>query len=283
MSEYMATGSIRRAQSIWNPVKITTNLWRHRELIKQFTKREVIGRYRGSYLGILWSFINPLLMLVVYTFVFSVVFKARWSLESSSKTEFALILFCGITAFNMFAEIVTRAPGLILSNANYVKKVVFPLEILPVVVLGSALIHAGISLSILTIGLVVLQGAFYWTITFLPLVLLPLMLLSLGLGWFFASLGVFLRDVGHIIGVAVQVLMFLSPIFYPVSAIPVEVQFFYHINPLTYVVEDMRRIMIWGQLPNWGWLILGTILSGLVAILGHAWFQKTRGGFADVL
>lgn len=279
----MATGSIRRAQSIWNPVKITTNLWRHRELIKQFTKREVIGRYRGSYLGILWSFINPLLMLVVYTFVFSVVFKARWSLESSSKTEFALILFCGITAFNMFAEIVTRAPGLILSNANYVKKVVFPLEILPVVVLGSALIHAGISLSILTIGLVVLQGAFYWTITFLPLVLLPLMLLSLGLGWFFASLGVFLRDVGHIIGVAVQVLMFLSPIFYPVSAIPVEVQFFYHINPLTYVVEDMRRIMIWGQLPNWGWLILGTILSGLVAILGHAWFQKTRGGFADVL
>lgn len=283
MSEYMATGSIRRAQSIWNPVKITTNLWRHRELIKQFTKREVIGRYRGSYLGILWSFINPLLMLVVYTFVFSVVFKARWSVESSSKTEFALILFCGITAFNMFAEIVTRAPGLILSNANYVKKVVFPLEILPVVVLGSALIHAGISLSILTIGLVVLQGAFYWTITFLPLVLLPLMLLSLGLGWFFASLGVFLRDVGHIIGVAVQVLMFLSPIFYPVSAIPVEVQFFYHINPLTYVVEDMRRIMIWGQLPNWGWLILGTILSGLVAILGHAWFQKTRGGFADVL
>lgn len=279
----MATGSIRRAQSIWNPVKITTNLWRHRELIKQFTKREVIGRYRGSYLGILWSFINPLLMLVVYTFVFSVVFKARWSVESSSKTEFALILFCGITAFNMFAEIVTRAPGLILSNANYVKKVVFPLEILPVVVLGSALIHAGISLSILTIGLVVLQGAFYWTITFLPLVLLPLMLLSLGLGWFFASLGVFLRDVGHIIGVAVQVLMFLSPIFYPVSAIPVEVQFFYHINPLTYVVEDMRRIMIWGQLPNWGWLILGTILSGLVAILGHAWFQKTRGGFADVL
>lgn len=280
----MVTGNQRGGrQSIWNPVEITANLWRQRELIKQFVKREVTGRYRGSYLGIVWSFLNPLFMLVVYTFVFSVVFKARWSTESSSKTEFALILFCGITTFNLFAEIVTRAPGLIVNNVNYVKKVVFPLEILPVVVLGSAFVHGCISLSILTISLAVLLGVFHWTIIFLPLVLLPLVLLSTGLGWFLASLGVFLRDIGHIIGVVVQVLMFLSPIFYPVSAIPIELQPIYYINPLSYVVEDMRRIMVWGQLPNWEWLILGNIIGGSVALLGHAWFQKTRGGFADVL
>lgn len=279
----MGTASIRRANSIWNPVSITINLWRHRELIKQFVKREVIGRYRGSYLGIMWSFLNPLLMLIVYTFVFSVVFKARWGVESNSKTEFALILFCGITTFNLFAEIVIKAPGLIISNVNYVKKVVFPLEILPVVVLGSALVHAGISLFILIIGLAVLLGVLNWTIIFLPLVLLPLVLLSIGLGWFFASLGVFLRDIDHIIGVTVQVLMFLSPIFYPVSTIPKELQAIYYINPLSYVVEDMRRIMVWGQLPNWEWLTLGAIIGLLVALFGHAWFQKTRGGFADVL
>lgn len=279
----MGTANLGRTYSIWNPVKIAVNLWQHRELIKQFVKRDVIGRYRGSYLGIMWSFLNPLLMLTVYTFVFSVVFKARWGVESNSKTEFALILFCGITTFNLFAEIVNRAPGLIISNVNYVKKVVFPLEILPVVVLGSAFVHASISLFILIIGLAVLLGVLHWTIVFIPLVLLPLVLLSIGLGWLFASLGVFLRDIGHILGVAVQVLMFLSPIFYPVSAIPKELQHLYYINPLSYVVEDMRRIMVWGQLPNWGWLTFGTILGVLVALFGHAWFQKTRGGFADVL
>lgn len=279
----MGTTSLWRTQSIWNPAQIIANLWQHRELIKQFIMREVIGRYRGSYMGILWSFINPLFMLAVYTFVFSVVFKARWGVGTGSKTEFALILFCGITTFNLFAEVVNRAPGLILGNVNYVKKVVFPLEILPVVTLGSALVNGAISFSILTLGLIVLLGVFHWTLVFIPLVLLPLLLLSLGLGWFFASLGVYLRDIGHIIGVAVQVLMFLSPIFYPISAIPVELQSIYHINPLSYVVEDMRRIMVWGQLPNWEWLIFGTVIGGLVAHLGYVWFQKTRGGFADVL
>lgn len=283
MSESLGTTSRWGNQAVINPIKLATHLWYHRELIKQFTKREVIGRYRGSYLGILWSFLNPLLMLVVYTFVFSVVFKARWSTGSNNRLEFALILFSGITTFNLFAEVVTRAPSLIINNINYVKKVVFPLEILPVVVLGSALIHGAISLSILIIALVVLLGKIHVTIVFLPLVLLPLVLISLGLGWFFASLGVFLRDVGHIIGVAVQVLMFLSPIFYPVSAIPIKLQPIYHLNPLSFVVEDMRRIIIWGTMPNWEWLLLGTIISGFFAMLGYGWFQKTRGGFADVL
>lgn len=269
--------------NIWNPVAITINLWRYRELIIQFAKRDVTGRYKGSYLGILWSFLTPLFMLLVFTFVFSVVFQARWGVGTGSKIEFALLLFCGLTTYNLFAECINRAPSLVLNNANYVKKVVFPLEILPVAALGSALVQAAISLFILVVGLVVLMGVFNWTLVFIPLVLLPIMLFTLGLSWFLASLGVYLRDIGQIVGVITQALMFLSPIFYPVSAIPEEFRPIFYWNPISYVVEDMRRIMVWGQMPDWNWLLLGTLIGSVVAILGHAWFQKTRKGFADVL
>lgn len=271
------------SQSYWNPVMILLNFWRLRQLISQFTKRDIISRYRGSYLGVLWSFLTPLFMLIVYTFVFSVVFKARWGTDGGSKTEFALILFSGLITFNIFSEVVSRAPGLIINNVNYVKKVVFPLEILPIVTLVSALFNAAISLLILIIGLAVLMGVFNWTIIFLPLVLCPLLLLSLGLSWFLASLGVFLRDISQIIGVVIQILMFLTPIFYPATAIPTDFRTLLYLNPLSYVIEDMRRILVWGQFPEWGWLLWGTLLSAIVAILGYTWFQRTRGGFSDVL
>lgn len=267
----------------YNPISILRNILRNWNLIKQFTGREITSRYRGSYLGILWSFITPVIMLTIYTLVFSGIFNAKWGTGTGSKTEFALLLFCGIVTFNIFSETITRSSGLILGNVNYVKKVVFPLEILPVVVIGSALINGLIGLSILIIGLIVLLGTFHWTIIFVPIVLLPLILLSLGLSWFFASFGVYFRDIGHVLGVAVQALMFLSPVFYPISAIPKEFQFLYYINPISYVVEDMRRILVWGQLPNMEWLAFGGILSIIIAVFGYAWFQKTRRGFADVL
>lgn len=267
----------------WNPIGIIINLWVYHDLIKQFTKRDLLARYKGSYLGILWSFLTPLLMLTVYTFVFSEVFKAKWGVGSDSKVEFAMVIFCGLTAFNLFAECINRAPGLVLSNANYVKKVVFPLEILPVAVLLSALVQAAISLFILLIGLVVLMGVFNWTLVFLPLVLIPLLLFTLGLSWFLASLGVYLRDIGQIVSVFTQALMFLSPIFYPASAIPEKFRLILYLNPINYVVEDMRRIIIWGQMPEWNWLINGTLVGLLVSVLGYIWFQRTRKGFADVL
>jgi len=270
-------------RSIWNPVAISQSLWGQRELIRQFVKREVIGRYRGSYLGIFWSFLNPLFMLIVYTFVFSVVFNAKWGSGSGSKLEFAMVLFAGLTTFNIFAECVNRAPGLIVNNVNYVKKVVFPLEILPVVALGSALVQAVISLGLLLVALLIFLGVFNWTIVFLPLVLLPLLLLSLGLGWFFASLGTYFRDIGHVVAIVVQILMFMTPIFYPVNAVPPRLLWVVYLNPINFVVEDMRKIFIWGQFPNWYWLGGGTLLGVVIAVLGYAWFQKTRGGFADVL
>lgn len=259
-------------------------MWGNRELIKQLTRREVIGRYKGSYFGILWSFITPLLMLCVYTFVFSAIFKAKWPADNSgNKIEFALTIFSGLAAFNIFAEMISRAPLLIISHVNYVKKVVFPLDILPVVIMGSSLVNSCISFGILIVGLLIFMHVIHWTIVLLPVVLLPLVLFSLGLGWFIASLGVFVRDINQVVGIAVQALMLLSPIFYPVSSLPAKIRFIYYINPLSYVIEDIRGILINGQVPHWSWLVLGITIGSITAWLGHTWFQKTKGGFADVL
>jgi lipopolysaccharide transport system permease protein len=268
---------------LFNPIILLARIIRNREIIKQFTIREVIGRYRGSYLGLIWSFLNPLFLLVIYTFFFGVIFKSRWGTLGGSKLEFSLILFCGLTTFNIFSEVVSRSPNLMVGNANYVKKVVFPLEVLPIVALGSACVNGLISLSILLVGELLIIGNIPWTVIFIPIVLLPLLLLTLGLSWFFASLGTFLRDVGHFIGIAIQALLFMSPVFYPQTSIPERIRFLYNLNPITHIVEDMRRIIIWGQLPDWHWTLINLIVGLVIAILGYAWFEKTRGGFADVI
>ena len=249
------------------------------------TRREVAGRYKGSALGLAWSFFNPVFMLAVYTFVFSEIFKARWGGVGGddSKTEFAVVLFVGLIAYNLFSEVVNRAPSLVLGNANYVKKVVFPLEILPVVALGAALFHTVVSLAVLGIAFFVFNGFLHWTAVFVPLVLLPLVILTTGLAWMLASLGVFLRDVGQTIGILTTVLMFLSPVFYPVTAVPERFRAFIMANPLTFIIEQARDVLIWGHLPDWQGLATYTAAACAVAWAGYAWFQKTRKGFADVL
>jgi lipopolysaccharide transport system permease protein len=273
------------ARQYINPVGMLRNLWAHRELIVQFTRREVQSRYRGSYLGIVWSFVTPLLMLAVYTFVFSVIFKARWGnqLSDESQAGFALTLFTGLIAFGVFSETITRAPALIVGNPNYVKKVVFPLEILPVTVLGSAIINSLFSLAILLLAVLLVWGRLPWTLALLPLMYLPLFLLSLGLAWFLASLGVFIRDIGQFIVVATQILFFLTPIFYPISAIPERLQFILYLNPLTFIVNHFRRAILWGQLPDWGEFLVITALTFGVCLLGYVWFMKSKKTFADVV
>ncbi|WP_313298969.1 ABC transporter permease [Diaphorobacter sp.] len=266
-----------------SPLELVRSLFAHRALIRGLIKREVIGRYRGSFMGLLWSFFTPILMLGVYTLVFSVVFKARWDGGVGSKTEFAMILFAGLMAFNLFSEGLNKGPTLILGNANYVKKVLFPLEILPVVVLGSAFFHFLISFAAWLIFYFVFFGIPHATLFQLPLVLIPLMLLSLGLSWFLASLGVFLRDIGQIIGVLTMVLMYVSPIFYPVAALPPQYQKFMALNPLTFSIEQVRNSMFFGKPLEWMPWLLQLGLGLLVAWLGYAWFQKTRKGFADVV
>jgi len=249
------------------------------------TKREVVGRYKGSALGMAWSLFNPLFMLVVYTFVFSEIFKSRWvgTGGDDSKTQFAIVLFVGMIVLSLFSEVFNRAPGLILSNVNYVKKVVFPLEILPVITMGAALFHSLISIGVLLAACVLFNGYLHWTAVFTPLVLLPLVIITLGLAWMLASLGVFLRDVGQTIGIITTVLMFLSPIFYPVTAVPERFRPFIMANPLTFIIEQAREVLIWGHLPNWIGLGGYTLVAAAIAWAGYAWFQKTRNGFADVL
>jgi lipopolysaccharide transport system permease protein len=246
-------------------------------------KREVVGRYRGSVMGLLWSFFNPILMLGVYTFVFSVVFKARWAGGSSSKTEFALVLFAGLMVFNFFAECVNRAPGLILGNVNYVKKVIFPLEILSIVSLGSAGFHLLVSLFVWMIFYLIFFGVPHLTILLLPIILIPLVLMTIGISWLLAALGVYLRDVSQMIGLVITVLMYLSPIFYPITALPQKYRLFMELSPITVTVGEARDVMIWGQGLDWSSWIIYSFVAVMVAWLGFAWFQKTRKGFADVI
>lgn len=263
---------------------LARSIWHNHQLISQMTKRDVIGRYKGSVMGLLWSFLNPVFMLLVYTFVFSVVFKSRWGVGvEESKTQFAVVLFAGMIVHGLFAEVINRAPGLILANANYVKKVVFPLEILPVISLGTALFHTLISLLVLLIACIIFNHYLFWTIVFIPLVLLPLLVLTLGISWMLASLGVFLRDVGQTIGIITTVMMFLSPVFFPVSAIPQDFRPIIMANPLTFIIEQAREVLIWGHIPDWTGLGLYTLIATIIAWTGYAWFQKTRKGFADVL
>lgn len=260
------------------------SLWRHRQLIAQMTRREVVGRYKGSVMGLTWSLFNPVFMLAVYTFVFSVIFKARWGGGADeSKIQFALVLFVGMIVYGLFAEVLNRAPSLILSNVNYVKKVVFPIEILPAIAMGATLFHSLVSLGVLLTAFALFKGYLQWTAIFTPLVLLPLVILTLGFSWMLASLGVFLRDVGQTIGIVTTVMMFLSPIFYPVTAVPEKFRQFIMANPLTFIIEQAREVLIWGHPPNWLGLGIYTLVAAVVAWAGYAWFQKTRKGFADVL
>lgn len=266
------------------PVAMFTSLWRNRRLIWQMTRRDVVGRYRGSVMGLAWSFFNPMLMLFVYTFVFSVVFKARWGVSGEeSKADFAIILFVGMIVHGLFAECINRAPGLILSNVNYVKKVVFPLEILPWVNFGSAFFHSLVSLFVLLLAQLIINQTLFWTCVFFPLILLPLIFACMGFAWFLAALGVFVRDIGQITGIFTTVLMFLSPVFYPVNALPQEYRGLLQLNPLTLIIEESRKVLLFGSLPDWPSLGIALLVGFASAVAGFWWFQITRKGFADVL
>ena len=259
-------------------------LWHHRELWWRLTEREVLGRYRGSALGIGWSFITPLAMLAVYTFVFSQVFKARWGgLEQAGPLGFSGNLFAGLIVFNLFSECVNRAPGLVVANPNYVKKVIFPLEVLGSVAVGSAAFHALTSLFILLVFELIAFHKLPITLLWLPLVWLPLVLGSLSCTWVLSSAGVFLRDIGQLIGVALNMLMFLSPIFFPVSALPARWQPILALNPLAYVIEQTRRVAVEGLNPDLFYLLVGAILTATACELSFRAFQKAKGAFADVI
>lgn len=263
-------------------LEVFLSQWR---LIAHMTRRDVMARYKGSVMGLAWSFFHPLFMLAVYTFVFSFIFKSRWPgvSEEEGTVRLAIVLFTGLLVHGVFSEVLNRAPVMIVTHAVYVRKVVFPLEILPVVVLGASLFHAVVSLAVLLGASIVFHGPPPVTVFSVPLVLLPLVVLSLGVSWFLASLGVFLRDVAQTMGVITTVLMFLAPVFYPLEAVPPGYRPLIMANPLTFIIEQLRAALLWGRWPEWGGLLLYSVAACLVAWGGFAWFQKTRKGFADVL
>jgi len=266
------------------PLQMLDSFWSNRYLIWQMIKREILGRYKGSILGIAWSFFHPILMLVVYTFVFAVVFKARWDLgDDQGMANYALVLFTGLIVHGLFADCINRAPTLMLANVSYVKKIIFPLEILPIITMGSSLFHAFVSIVVLLGGLLILQVDIGISIVLFPLVLLPLVLLTLGVAWFVAATGVYIRDLGQIIGISTTVLLFTSPIFFPLSAVPEHLRHWVLLNPITFIVEQLRLVIIWSQFPNWSGFLIYCSISLVISWLGFWWFQRTRKGFADVV
>lgn len=260
------------------------SLWHYRRLLGQLVVRESRQRYRGSMLGLLWAVLNPLLFLLVLTFIFTTVFKARYGMETGeNRLQFAMFLLSGFVVYNFFSEVVTRAPGIVLSNANYVKKVVFPLELLSAVITGAALLNLGIGGGILLLGSFVAYGQLPITVLLIPVLLVPLVFMVLGIAWFLASIGVFIRDVAQIVAPLVQMMLFLSPVLYPVSVLSPTMQQVMHFNPLAFFIEGLRDLVIAGQLPDLRLWLLYLGLSWLVAWLGGYWFQRTRHGFADVM
>jgi lipopolysaccharide transport system permease protein len=266
-----------------NVASFATCLIQNSQLISQMAAREIRAKYQGSILGVLWNVATPILMLSVYTLVFSVVFKSRWAGETSNKSEFAMLIFSGLIIFNFFAEIINRAPKLILDNPNYVKKVVFPLEALAWVTVLVALFNALISYVVLVLFRFASSGELSWTALIFPALLIPLSLLAVGISWLLSSLGVFLRDIAQLVGILTSVLMFLSPIFYPVDALPQQLKFMAAFNPLTFYLEAARDFLVWGRWETISAAPWPCLVSLSIAILGHLWFARTRHAFADVM
>jgi lipopolysaccharide transport system permease protein len=271
------------AYRLADPLAPYRALRRHFALITQMTRRDVVGRYRGSFIGLLWSFFNPLLMLAIYTFVFAVIFKSRWNAQGAEHVSFSVILFAGLNINSLFSECTNRAPTLIIENTNFVKKVLFPLETLSWTALGSALFHLLVSTVVLLIFELIVQKSLPWTVVLFPVVVLAFLPFVAGMMWLLASLGVFLRDLKQAIGVITSALMFLAPIFYPKELIAQPYRTWLYLNPLTVIVEASQNVLVWGRSPDWFALGIYALAACLFAWFAFAWFERSRKGFADVL
>ena len=271
--------------NLFNPIIGINLIVKYHDLLLQLLKRNIDARYRGSFMGLIWSFVYPLMMLAVYSFVFGVVFKSRWggAVLAENSASFPLIMFCGMAVFNIFSESITSSPSIIINNQSYVKKVIFPLEIL---VLSNVLTSFFFGMSwfvLLLMGIFIFLNGVSWTMFLLPFMLVPLLLLSSGVGLFVASLGVYLRDIQQLVVILTQILFFMTPIFYPISVVPEYLRWILEINPLSPIVEETRKILIYNTLPDVFVCLFLYVFSIVIFQLGLAWFIKTKKGFADVL
>ena len=252
-------------------------------LLRQLVKKDIRQRYQGSVLGVLWSLIVPVLMLVIYTFIFSEVFQAKWNMDTTDTYKFALMLFCGLSAFNLFGEVMNRSTTLIAVHANYVKKVIFPLEILPVVLVMSALFHAMISFCILIAARLALYHRLSPEIWQLAPALVPLVVMAVGVGLFIAAISVYLKDVGNVISVMVTVLMYISPVFFPLDAVPKDFRVVCEMNPMTYLIENLRNVTLYDRSLNWQLFGISGVAALVIYLIGYTVFMRTKEGFPDVI
>ena len=264
------------------PNSIFTDFWRHRGLVFELTKREFSGRYRGSFGGNFWSFVQPLFLLTVYTLAFGVILKSRWG-GTGSTADYALMLFAGLIVFNAFSEVLTRASTLITNNPNFVKKVVFPLELLPVVTVATALIHALIGMAVWLLGYAILFGTPKPTAVFFPLILACFVPVLLGLGWLLSAVGVVVKDISQLTSMLNHTLLFLTPIFYSMEAAPPILQNLLLLNPVTFVVEQARLVLFLGQIPSLKGLAVYFVLASVFAGVSLVLFKRLRPTFADLV
>lgn len=252
-------------------------------LFSFLVKNDIKQRYQGSVLGILWAIIIPLIMLTIYTFIFSEVFSAKWNVETGNKFEFALMLFCGLNLYNMFSDVLGRSVSLIQQNQNYVKKVVFPLEILPGVVTFSALFNCLIAFGVLIVANTVLNQSIHITLLEAPLVLIPHILFCCGIAFVFSAVSVYVRDLSNFVSVLVTILMYMSPVFFPLSAVPEKFRFIMMLNPMTYSIENMRGVILYGTHIDLGYYAISAVTALTVFVLGYWTFHRAKVGFADLL
>lgn len=255
----------------------------HRDLVGELVRREIIGRYRGANLGLLWSLLGPLLMLVIYTVAFGQIFGSRWQQGTGDTAAFGLVLFLGIMVHGFFAECLTRAPRHVVENANYVKRVVFPVHVLSWVTVLSGAFHLLMNLVVFAVLCLFINGSFSPWIVLVPLVVAPLALMTVGVCWVVSSLGVYVRDLQQAVPVVATAMLFLSSAIIPVDALSPRYQAIFRANPLTFFIDQVREVALWGRLPDWEGLGLRYVVALVIVYACYAWFRAVRRGFADVL
>jgi homopolymeric O-antigen transport system permease protein len=266
------------------PTVLARRLSSHHFLLRQLVRKSVVTTYQGSMIGVGWIVVRPLLTLAIYGFCFGVVFQGRFFRQAGGGSlEFAMVLFVGLTIFSLLSEMLTVAPSLVAGNANFVKRVVFPLDLLVPAQLGSALVQMAMSAAVFLAVRAFLAPPLGWAAWSVPILIVPYVMLTLGLAWFLASLGVFLRDLQQVMPLVITGVMFLSPLFYPVSAVPPFLRSTIYLNPLTFILESTRNALFRNEWPDPIGLLVYFVVGAFVMWLGWAWFEKTKKGFADVL
>lgn len=274
---------LMKIKRYFNFFQLFKSLFEQYFILQQLAKAEILTRYRGSILGVAWSILNPLFMLVVYSIVFQFLLKVRWAVETSEETPYALALFAGILIHSFFSDILVQATSSVSKHANFVKKIVFPLEVLPVVTVISSVFNLALSLFVFFLAILFFGVSIHLSLLLIPILLLPFIIFVLAMAYLLAAVGVYIKDISQVAGMLSTMFLFLSPVLYPLSVLPEGLRSIAMLNPLSFMIEQLRLLSLNGGMIDWhGYIIYCFVALGFLSI-AYAVFQKTRKGFADVI